>query len=223
LAAAITIARGCWSVRIVREETVLDVGGAGASREVARALDDIRAAVSQVTWPPGNDTFVIKPGKEANGVRPIRDAFVLALEGRGWKKEQPFPLTPAPDPLAVPGSRKGTSFGDMDARLDMDGMKPFMAEWETGNISSSHRAMNKMALGLVAGAVTGAVLVVPTWPLAYHLTDRIGNFAELWGYLPLWQSIRVAYGFFGVVAVEHDGTDPGVPAITKGTDGRALV
>jgi len=51
--------------------------------------------------------------------------------------------------------------------------------------------MNKIALSLVAGEVIGVVLLAPTWPLAYHLTDRMGNFAELWGYLPLWQSIRV--------------------------------
>src|SRR5207249_1304315 len=90
---------------------------------------------------------------------------------------------------------------------------PFMVEWETGNISSSHRAMNKMALGLVAGVVAGGVLIVPTHALAKFLTDRIGNVRELVPYFPLWSAIKAKRGYLAVIVVEHDRTDTTVARI----------
>jgi len=209
-------------VKLVREEVLIDTGGFGETEACQNSLREIRDAIMSVTWPPGSCGFTIHPGKEANGVRPIRDAFVLALQSQHWLAQQPFPLVPTPDPTAAAGSRKGTKLGAMDGKRDLKDEAPFMVEWETGNISSSHRSMNKMALGLVAGAISGAVLCVPTWRLAYHLTDRVGNFSELWGYLPLWRSVTVKRGYFAIFAVEQDADDSAVAPITKGTDGRAL-
>lgn len=100
---------------------------------------------------------------------------------------------------------------------------PAQAEWETGNISSSHRSMNKLALGLTEGVVSGGVLIVPTQALARYLTDRIGNVRELEPYFPLWASVRVDRGYLGVIAVEHDRTSRRVRRILKGTSGRALL
>ena len=97
-----------------------------------------------------------------------------------------------------------------------------MVEWETGNISSSHRAMNKLALGLTSGVIAGGVLLVPTRDFARYLTDRIGNEWELLPYTPLWQSITVTRGYLAIFAVEHDREDTSVQRIPKGTDGRAL-
>ena len=94
-------------------------------------------------------------------------------------------------------------------------------EWETGNISSSHRALNKMALGLLKGILVCGVLVVPSRALYPYLTDRIGNISELMPYVDLWKAIPCSEAVLEIVVVEHDGTSTAVPRIPKGTSGRA--
>jgi Restriction endonuclease BamHI len=111
----------------------------------------------------------------------------------------------------------------MDASKQFGTDPPFMAEWETGNISSSHRSMNKLALGVLEGAISGGVLIAPTRDFARYLTDRIGNTRELAPYFRLWQSIKPARGYLAVIAVEHDRTSRRVKRIAKGTSGRALL
>jgi hypothetical protein len=102
------------------------------------------------------------------------------------------------------------------------GSKLFAFEWETGNISSSHRALNKMALGMLKGLLVGGTLVVPTRKMYEYLTDRVGNLDELEPYFELWRALNVEYGLLQVVAIEHDGVSRVVPRIPKGTEGRAL-
>jgi hypothetical protein len=51
--------------------------------------------------------------------------------------------------------------GKIDATKVLDNHL-FALEWETGNISSSHRAVNKMVLGWLRGIFLGAVLVLPS-------------------------------------------------------------
>jgi hypothetical protein len=102
------------------------------------------------------------------------------------------------------------------------GDKFFVLEWETGNVSSSHRAINKMCLGLLDGALIGGVLVVPTRAMYKYLTDRVGNFTELQPYFRFWSRFPVREGLLAVIAIEHDGVSRDVPRIPKGTDGRAL-
>lgn len=101
----------------------------------------------------------------------------------------------------------------------------FGFEWETGNISSSHRAVNKMALALLKKVIIGGVLVLPSRNMYNYLTDRIGNFPELQPYFPLWKSLsnNINEGILEIIVIEHDSIDINVPRITKGTDGRALV
>ncbi len=206
-------------VRIAQEIVLINSDYYADHPACVAALAEIRVAVAEVVWPPGANTFTIFPqsGKksgEGNGVVPIRTSFILALERQGWHKEVLFPIETDPD---------GAKFGSMDAAKSFGDEPPFLVEWETGNISSSHRALNKMALGLIAGVVSGAVLVVPTRALARYLTDRIGNLRELMPYLNLWRSLQVRRGYFGIIAVEYDATSTDVPRITKGTDGRALL
>ncbi len=112
----------------------------------------------------------------------------------------------------------------LDATKTLDGDRVFGIEWETGNISSSHRAMNRLLRGYHDGYLVGGMLVVPTRSLYHYLTDRVGNLAELEPYFDFWKATIVwRDGVLAIVAVEHDGTDPKVPRISKGTDGRALV
>lgn len=197
---------------------MLDAGQAKSRGPIDSALAEIRIAIFGIAWPTGSDRFTIHPqsGKKSgqgNGVRPIRDAFVLAMSERGWQSEAPFPVK------SEPGSG---GFGGTDAAKLLD-IGLFMVEWETGNISSSHRSMNKMALALQQGVACAGVLIVPSTKLARFLTDRIGNDRELRPYLRLWSAIPVEAGYLGIIVVEHDDESFDVPRIRKGTDGRALL
>ena len=102
------------------------------------------------------------------------------------------------------------------------GDKIFGIEWETGNISSSHRALNKLAMGLLNGFLIGGILITPTRNMYVYLTDRVGNFEELSPYFPIWKSLPISEGFLAVIAVEHEDVSKNVPKFRKGTNGRAL-
>ena len=140
---------------------------------------------------------------------PIKEAFILHLETRGWVREHPL-------------TALGT--GDIDAAYGKD-KDLFGVEWETGNVSSSHRAINKMAMGIMQNVLIGGVLIVPTKEMAKYLTDRIGNFPELQPYFPYWraQKVNIKDGLLEIIAIEQDAVSLDVPRIGKRTDGRALV
>jgi hypothetical protein len=198
-------------LKLVTITPLIDAGG----------LSDVRAAIDAVRWPPGTSNFTIHPqsGKkrgEGNGVKPIKEAFVLKLIELGWKPEQRYPRKEK-ERAILPGA--------FDAWLDLTGEEraPFVVEWETGNVSSSHRAVNKMAMALQGGHISGGILVLPTRALAKFLTDRIGNYEELVAYFPYWSASVVTSGYLGILAVEHDATSTDVERIKKGTDGRALI
>jgi hypothetical protein len=174
---------------------------------VTVALDEILESIEEVRWPPNSDSFLIYPerGKkrgEGNGVRPIKESFVENLLARGWTPEHPFPLRIENSASQLGAMDAGKVFGD-------DG--DFCAvEWETGNISSSHRALNKLSLGLIKESICLGVLVVPTVELARYLTDRVGNLRELVPYFYLWSTLKVPKGYLEIIAVP------------KGTDGRSI-
>ncbi len=140
------------------------------------------------------------------------------LKDAGWTLEYPWEVATKTGVTA--DKRKGTRPGDIDAAKQFD-QGLVVVEWETGNISSSHRAINKMALGLVAKKCIAGVLVVPNMKLAQYLTDRIGNIEEIRPYIPLWENLSVAEGVLELVVIEQDGESIDSPKIPKGKDGRA--
>ncbi|MBA3808168.1 MAG: restriction endonuclease [Solirubrobacterales bacterium] len=199
-------------MKIVEVQDVISAGAFPRSPTWKRACAEVEDAIGCVDWPLGSGTFSINPKRHGNGVKPIKRPCTGRLEQLGWRVEA-FP------PLASNVLRPG----DLDALVVRDGH--YIAfEWETGNISSSHRALNKLVLGLIHRAVTGCFLVVPSRALYPYLTDRIGNMGELKPYLPLWNaaSEKVKDAALRIYAVEHDLTDEKVATIPKGTDGRAL-
>jgi len=109
--------------------------------------------------------------------------------------------------------------GAVDAIKTLPSRKLIALEWETGNISSSHRAMNKIVLGMLTGVLVGGVLIFPSRNFYRYLTDRIGNYQELEPYFPVWQSVGLRSGFLRVIEIEYDATSPDVQKIPKGTDG----
>jgi len=203
------------TVKIVREEKLIGCGAFAESEAWADARARLHAAVEDVEWPPGSGKFTIYPesGKKrdkGNGVKPIKEGLMLDLQKLGWKLEQVVQFGGARNP------------GKFDAVLETDS-GPVVLEWETGNISSSHRSLNKMALGLMRGRIAAGILIVPSSAFAQYLTDRIGNIRELEPYLELWRATPCQHGgVLEIVVIEHDATSEDVPRITKMTDGRAL-
>lgn len=202
-------------MRIVREERLIDAGRFSSTEEWKTVESHILQAIQSIEWPSGSGSFTLydELGKErgkGSGVKPIKDACMLTLKSLGWELETPVDIATLKRP------------GPMDATYRI-GEKLFCVEWETGNISSSHRAMNKMALGIMRNILIGGVLILPTRAMYRYLTDRVGNFPELEPYFPIWRALVVEEGLLAVIAIEHDRVSKSVPRIPKGTDGRALL
>jgi hypothetical protein len=196
-------------LKIIQRERLIDEGYISSTPEWQKVEIDILNAIAAIEWPPNSGSFTIYPERHGNGVVPIKQACMLHLEKQNWMKEYVL-------------SAIGT--GKIDAAYRTSkGLFGF--EWETGNISSSHRAINKMALALYKKVIVAGVLVLPTRNMYQYLTDRIGNFPELQPYFPLWQSLNstIEEGVLEIIAIEQDDTITEVARITKGTDGRALV
>lgn len=207
-----------------------------------------------VTINPG-DKFTNRAGKEAvwkgrepktlrNGVPALRKLFRATLEKSGWRAEEPLSLKRYFEQIrtnehlsqifrypVVPQSAIGDPLhegvGDFDFWLRSDTGFRTVVEWETGNISSSHRSLNKMCLALMGGLVDAAVLVVPSIDLYPHLTDRIGNIKELQPYFYFWNRIGqlVQRGLLAVIEVEQDELFDSVDErdfIPRGPDGNAF-
>jgi hypothetical protein len=200
-------------MKITRVETLISAGPFAASKEWRSVRKYLHKAIQAVDWPVGSGIFTIYPesGKrrgEGNGVTPIKHQLIIELIAKGWGPEKPLDIA-----IHCPGK--------LDAILQSQS-GPIAFEWETGNISSSHRALNKMALGLLKSILVCGTLVVPSRDLYRYLTDRVGNFPELEPYLDLWKAIPCENGVLEIVVVEHDATSTKVPRIPKGTSGRAL-
>jgi hypothetical protein len=197
-------------MKIVQEVSLISVGSFEESSDWSVIRAEIREAISLIVHPPNTPNFTINPVRHGNGVKPIKDACMTALKDQfSWGLETPI--------------RYATrSPGKVDATKVLD-HHFFVLEWETGNISSSHRAVNKMVLGLLRGVFLGAVLVLPSRKLYSYLTDRTGSYEELEPYFDVWRSVQIEEGFLAIFVIEHDQVDSNVPTITKGTDGRALV
>ncbi|MGD0013444.1 MAG: hypothetical protein ABSD56_03315 [Bryobacteraceae bacterium] len=200
-------------MRIVRTETLISRGHYARSAHWRHTRKTIRDAAKSCCWPPGSGSFTIYPesGKKrgkGNGVLPIKREFIGSLKDRGW---------------VIEGRAKnalGQQLGDFDAVI-MGPEGPVVAEWETGNISSSHRSLNKMTMLLSSGLIAAGTLVVPSRELYKYLTDRVGNIQELEPYFVLWRSAACDNGVLEVVVIEHDTTSYDVPRIPKLTSGRA--
>ncbi len=196
---------------IIKSFTMLiDQGDFSKSEDFQVIKDQILHGIASVSWPEGTDKFLLYPERHGNGVKPIKDSFVRHLKGHGWDTETEVDIATQIRP------------GPIDLTTIVRN-KLFAVEWETGNVSSSHRAVNKMAMGIYKGIFIGGTLIVPTKETAYYLTDRIGNYEELEPYFPLWRSFNCKDGFLGIIGIQHDETSAEVPRITKGTDGRSQI
>jgi restriction endonuclease BamHI len=212
-------------VRIIEALDIIGAGRFPKTKTWGRATADVEAAISHADWPFGSGTFSLnpdpaidrkgRPDRHPNGVMPIKVPMIRHLESRGWETETLPKL-----PVGFEG-RDVLTTGDLDALLfDQDRYVGF--EWETGNVSSTHRAVNKLLDGITRGTLSGGILVLAMRATQRYLTDRVGNFEEVAPYFELWSRYPVPDGALRVYGVSHDELDPSVPHIPKGRDGRAL-
>lgn len=198
-------------MKIKRIEYLIQKGAFAASIQMQSIIAEVKSAIYSVKHPQDSNQFLIYPEHHGNGVMPIKDSCMQFFERNGWQLEAPMSL----------GSRLRP--GPVDAVKNIGNNKYFAVEWETGNISSSHRALNKMGLGLLDTMLLGGILILPSRDFYFYLTDRVGNYAEIEPYFPIWKDLTISEGVLCVIEVEHDDISRSVPKIPKGTDGRALI
>jgi len=204
-------------MKIIHVEYLIQIGSFGDSDTWKETFSEIKSAIECIEWPKGAGGFYFQEGStgrsrnEGNGVTPIKEAFCHKLEGLGWERERQVDIATLRQPGRI----------DVIKRLPDGGL--CAVEWETGNISSSHRSANKMALGLLNKVLTSGIIILPTRKMYRFLTDRIGNYEELSPYFSMWKALPIKNGVLAVVAIEHDGVRPDSPRIPKGTDGRAIL
>jgi len=196
-------------MKIIRTEVLVNSGKFFNTDQFQAVLNEIRDAISKVVWPLDSQYFSINPVKKGNGVKPIKNGCMIHLESLGWRLEERLRISSDMRP------------GPLDAVKMLPDGRLLALEWETGNISSSHRALNKMTLGILEGALAGGILILPSRRMYNFLTDRIGNFQEIEPYFPQLKRPDISNGFLAVIEIEHDLEDQNSPLIPKGTDGWA--
>ena len=197
-------------MKIIKIEFLIQNGSFHLSSEFENILAEIKNAILSVSHPKGSRLFTLHPEKMANGVVPIKKNFLDVLAQSKWRQEHRMPIASRVKP------------GPIDAVKQLSDNRFFAVEWETGNISSSHRALNKMAVGLLDGVLAGGILILPSRNMYQYLTDRIGNYSEIEPYFPVWRNLQINEGVLAVIEIEHDALSKDTPLIKKGTDGRAL-
>lgn len=198
-------------------------------------------SIESIDFPEGSGSLTLKRKVKdedgqwrRNGVNYLKSRFINHIrDEEKWQAEglvdlardrdqPPIRLYPSLELYREPVT---SDFGGFDFVSTGDEGHRIAIEWETGNISSSHRSMNKLAIALANGIVDIGVLIVPSRALYEHLTDRIGNISELSGYLSMWEGLKatVERGLLAITVVEHDDltNDDAFPYLPRGNDGRA--
>jgi len=196
-------------MKIKRTEVLINSGDFFNTVQFQATLNEIKQSISRVVWPLESQYFSINPVKKGNGVKPIKNGCMSRLKNLGWHLEERLQISSNMRP------------GPLDAVKTFPDGRRLALEWETGNISSSHRALNKMTLGILEGALVGGVLILPSRNMYRFLTDRVGNFQEIEPYFTQLRRPDITNGYLAVIEIEHDFEDGDSPLIPKGTDGWA--
>jgi hypothetical protein len=228
-------------MRWLRTLILFDKGGVVASDDWAKVHQSYVRSINSIDHPRHSGKLTLRRKKKLpkgqwlrNGVGALREQFLTHLcETEGWRKEENVNLGRDRSQPAIrlyPSMEEYrepivSDFGEFDfVTTGKHGLRVAI-EWETGNISSSHRSMNKLSIALSNGIVDAGVLILPSKLLYDHLTDRIGNIGELSGYLAMWEGLKatVSKGLLAITVVEHDELtdDPSFPYLKVGNDGQS--
>lgn len=153
--------------------------------------------------------FILNDSKKnCNGVVPIKEKCYEILEEQfHWFREKPLAYFQN-------DAQKG---GPIDVYKEFEtGIEVFKVglEFETGNISSAHRSLNKLRIGIKKHELDLAILMMPVKRMSFYLTDRVSNYEELEPYFLLLDDIP-----FIVLGFDAEKYSPNVPVLPKGKDG----
>lgn len=225
----------------LRTLVLFDKGDVISSLDWQRLHESYVRSITSIDFPEGTGSLTLRrkirdPDGQwrRNGVNYLRSRFLNhIIEQEQWEAEglvelardrdqPPIRLYPSLELYREPVT---SDFGGFDFVSTGSGGLRIAIEWETGNISSSHRSMNKLSIALANGVIDIGVLILPSRSLYEHLTDRIGNISELSGYLAMWEGLKatVERGLLAITVVEQDHlTDrEEFPYLPRGNDGRA--
>lgn len=179
---------------------------------------EIRRALLGMVHPQRAPTFALHPTIHGNSVIPIKTQFVDRMMAAGWLHEHDAP--PSIKPYRY----------DLVKLVDANTVA--VCEWETGNVSSSHRALNRLVKGFRDGIIHSATLIVPSTAMGRYLTDRVGNWNELQPYFGIYEDLLHSYKesgkiddrhHFEILAFEYDVLMDTVPLLRKHHDGYAAL
>lgn len=226
----------------LRTLILFNQGNVMSSEGWAAVHQSYKRAIETIHHPPNSGALTLRRKArrqgstqfDRNGVGYLRNNFLRNMvDVENWHPEHIVNLLRdrhQPAAILYPSLEQHrepitSDFGGFDfLTTTTDGVRVAI-EWETGNISSSHRALNKLAIALKHGTIQAGVLILPSKELYVHLTDRIGNISEVSGYLEMWESLRttIERGLLAITVVEHDALtdDPNVPYLPTANDGRA--
>lgn len=167
------------------------------------------AALGELTVAIESAKIIIPPIKKGNGVKPIKLGVTKYLIEKGWKAEHKMNL-------------EGMNAKPLDAYKKFEEYRVGF-EWETGNISSSFRALMKLYKAILQNEIELAIHVLPSRTFYSYLTDRVGNIAEMNPYLEVYKRILLpSNACILIFVVEHDALNPNAEPIPKGKDGMSL-
>lgn len=154
-------------MRWERTLILFDQGNLVASPDWKSLHDSYVRAIQSVEHPVGAGQLIIRRKVRTpddkwlrNGVGYLRNAFLRHIRDvEGWhpegnvdlardRKQPSIKLYPSLADYCEPIT---SDFGGFDLTTIGDNGTRIAIEWETGNISSSHRSMNKLAIALGAG------------------------------------------------------------------------
>ena len=206
----------------LRTLVLFDQGNLISSEDWQAVHGSYRRSIESIDHPAGSGRLTLRRKEKLrngqwkrNGVGYLRTRFLQHMRDiEGWRPEAGVDLgrdRRQPPVILYPSLEEYTEpitsdFGGFDFVTTGKEGTSVAIEWETGNISSSHRSMNKLAIALGNNIVQVGVLIVPSRLVYEHLTDRIGNIGELSGYLSMWESLKVSVGrgLLAITVVEHD-------------------
>lgn len=167
-------------------------------------LDSIKSIVSEES----SEFYINNTEKNGNGVVPIKEKCYIKLEFEYlWFREKP--LLYLKDEM-----KKGGPIDVYKEFIENDNQFNVGLEFETGNISSAHRSMNKLVVGLKRNEIQLAILMMPVKRLSFYLTDRVSNYEELEPYFCIVN--ENPFIFLGFDAEQYCDS---VPQLLKGKDG----